>query len=655
MVTGDSAVGAPKSGGPGSWELAVGWTAEGCLGLLQGAVVLSGLYDWPARTPILLASFLLHSVPGSLLSVAWSPVYLRLGRRMGRNPSRVGASAAFLSFAVFVPAAVYIHVTRLPGIHLLAPISIALTIGLILFCLVLVPFWRIILRQWFRRFETRGGLRSRSSLAWLGVPLLAMIFFSFLPLLGFGDGLRDRGVPRESAPHTNVILLIMDTTRADHLSCYGYERPTTPFLEALAGGGVLFEDAVSPSPWTLPSHASILSGRFPGSHGAHFQHWRLDDSNVTLAEILKEHGYTTGAFVSNPFLSRTFNLDQGFDIYDDELEPWMLRTYLWRIAVKMRLSSLVGPRYSERRADETAAAILRWIERIGEGPYFLLVNFNDPHAPYDPPEESRNRFLRDRDYAGPLLDPASHDDFVLVDEAGLSARDMNYLMDLYDGEIGYLDGVMGRLLQILEEKSGDSGTLVVVVGDHGESFGEHGLLGHRGSLYHQTLGVPLILSWPGTLPEGIRIPSRVQSLDIAPTILDLLGLPVPGEMEGESLVSLQDPPQTSEPTTLTARDCYAELYPEPDLVKRYPRMGRRLTALYRGSWKLIAGDDGSSEIFDLAADPGEESNLSSSDPEITANLTALLTAWRGTGETATTAVPLDAATADRLRSLGYLQ
>ncbi len=646
-----------NTGRVGLWELLVGGGAGTILGLLQGIAILSEFPDWTERSPLLFSSFLIHLCLGCLLATAWGAVYLGAGRAFGRKPTRLGSQAALLSFLVFVAGAIYINAVRLPGTDLLAPVSLGLTAALALGCLGLIPVWRMVLRPMYARFET-----GPSSGAWLalGAVTIVVALLSFIPPLVSRGGDR-AGSPatspvREDLPH--VIVFVMDTTRSDHLSCYGYGRPTTPFLETLAGQGTMFMHTVSPSPWTLPSHASLLTGRFPQTHGATWQHWRLDDANETLAEVLAARGFATGAFVSNPFLSRIFNLDQGFDVYDDELDSWIRRTYLWKLADKARLSPLISRTYSERRGSDTADAVLRWVDGLGQEPFFLFVNFNDPHAPYDPPGEFRGRFLTDPAYSGRLADPASHDDFLLTDEEGLSETDLRHVVDLYDGEILYLDGVMADLFSALEERSGDRSLLIAVVGDHGESFGEHGLLGHRGCLYNQTLSVPLLLMGPGTVPAGVRISSRVQSLDLAPTILDILGFPVPATMEGRSMVSLWNTPAGSDSTDTDGfgtRPCFAELHPEPDLVKRYPRFGRRQAAVLTGRWKLIRGPDEPGELFDLGADPGEEANLARERTVKTASLEETLSAWRKVGGQTAAPVSLDAATADRLRSLGYIQ
>ncbi len=649
------AAGNPRADRIGRWELTVGWTAGGILGLLQGIALLGNMYDWGSRIAILPLAFLVHSTPIALLGLLFSLGDHRLRRLAGLHTNRAGAPAPFLSLLVFIPVAVYIHAVRLPGVSLFDPVALSLTAGLALFCLALIPLWRVILRRWLGAFVSRGRSITRWFLQWYAAPLIALVFIAIMIPRITGSLVKpDGSAARGGALRPNLAILVLDTMRSDRLSCYGCPRPTSPFLETLAEGGVLFEEAISPAPWTLPSHASILTARFPRSHGAHMQHWRLSDNNRTIAEILKEEGYATGGFVSNPFLSRTFNLDQGFDVYDDELEPWFFRTYIWKIAVRIGLDSMLNPRYADRKGDATAAVALRYLDSLGDDPWFLFVNFNDTHAPYDPPAEYRNLFLTEPDYNGPLLDPARHSDYVRIDDAGLGARDMTYLRDLYDGEIRYLDDVIGRLVPELEKRSAGRGLLLVVTGDHGEFFGEHDLVGHRGSLYNPVLSVPLIFSGEGIDVSAGRISSRVQTLDIVPTILDILDLPLPGKIDGRSLVPLWA--DSADPDSVSIRrECYAELFPEPGLIERYPYMDRRLTALYSGSWKLIRGDDGSLELYDVAVDPEESVDQMPAEAETGSGLHGMIDKWLEQEDAIQGDVSLDAATVERLRSLGYLR
>jgi arylsulfatase A-like enzyme len=286
------------------------------------------------------------------------------------------------------------------------------------------------------------------------------------------------------AKGANVVLLTLDTTRADRLGAYGYEKARTPALDRLAREGILYADAVSPVPMTLPAHASILTGLDPRNHGVrHNGQYRLDDSATTLAEVLAENGYETAAFVSGFVLDSRYGLSQGFEHYDDQIDP------------------LPGQPFSglgERSAGRVTDAALAWFKsRVAERPLFLWVHYYDPHAEYRPPEEFREG-------------------------------------DPYDGEIAYMDSQIARLIEAIE--TAGEPVLVIAAGDHGEAFGEHSEYGHSRLLYETTQRVPLLLWSPGSIPGGGIVNDAVVGLvDVFPTVLDLLDIPAPDGIDGVSL------------------------------------------------------------------------------------------------------------------------
>ncbi len=283
----------------------------------------------------------------------------------------------------------------------------------------------------------------------------------------------------------SVVIVTLDTTRADHLGCYGAARAATPHLDALARSGVRCEQALSPVPLTLPAHASLLTGRVPRRHGVRDNAgFKLDPKVPLLTEHLRDAGYTTAAFVSAAVLDRDAGLARGFAAYDDTVRVGDRRAF----------------DYQERAANQTVDALLPRLPAL-KPPFFLWVHFYDPHAPYVPPEPYASRF-KDRPY---------------------------------DGEIAFMDAQLGRLLDALKRLGAT--LYIVVAGDHGESLGEHGEDGHGIFLYQATQRVPLIVTGPG-LPPGTTVSSTVGLVDVAPTILDLLSLPALGETDGRSLSPL---------------------------------------------------------------------------------------------------------------------
>ncbi|MBU0493875.1 MAG: sulfatase-like hydrolase/transferase [Chloroflexi bacterium] len=384
--------------------------------------------------------------------------------------------------------------------------------------------------------------------------------------------------PASSPPRPNVVLLVLDAVRADHLSCYQYERPTTPHIDALAQEGVLLIECTAPAPWTVPSHGSLFTGMYPTSHGAHAEHLALSPLNITLAEVLRDVGYETGGFSANIYLSPTLGFDQGFTTYD------------------VRLMDDVRPK-PVRDAGEMNALVLPWLEaRARDGrPFFLFVNYMDAHAPYLPPPPYDTR------YDGP-------DD----------------LVSRYDGAIAHLDSEVGRVLDKLEELGLSENTLVIVTADHGEFLGEHGLLDHKQHLFETVLRVPLVLWYPRSLPGGQRVAGLVQLTDVMPTILALAGVETPAAMQGRSLLPLirgeQDP--------LAYNVAFAEYWRDELLIqKRGAVFDRRLRSLRVGDWKYIWSSAGAGELYNLRQDPGEMHNLALSEPAQTAAMRERLDRW----------------------------
>ena len=287
------------------------------------------------------------------------------------------------------------------------------------------------------------------------------------------------GRPDAIATGCNVLLITMDTTRADRLGCYGRERAATPALDTLARTGVRFDQAFSAVPITLPAHTALLTGTYPPENGVRNNaRYALGPELPTLPEILQQHGYRTGAFMASRVLAARYGLNRGFELYDDSMSGW------------------------ERPANEVCDKALGWLSQVEAKPFFCWVHLFDPHAPYEPPPP----------YAERVADP-------------------------YDGEIAFMDANIGRLLAWLDEHNLRSKTLVVAVADHGESLGEHGYDWHSLLVYDAMMRVPLILSLPGRIPEQTTCNDVVRGVDVMPTILDLLGWDAPPEVSGESLLA----------------------------------------------------------------------------------------------------------------------
>jgi arylsulfatase A-like enzyme len=310
------------------------------------------------------------------------------------------------------------------------------------------------------------------------------------------------------APDANLVLVTVDTLRPDRMSAYGYERETSPRLDAFAREGARFELAYAPMSATLPSHATIFTGQYPISHGVVKNGVPLPAENEMLAEILRDFGYQTAAFVSSFVLDRRFGLDQGFERYDDDFtgaDPSMVESRWEGYEVEI----------FDRRAEHTTRDAAHWLEtQRSDAPFFLFVHYFDPHAPYAPPGEASLRFH----------------------EAGVGQR--TAWRNLYDAEVAYLDTHLGTLLDALDRLGLAADTLVVITSDHGEGLWDHGAQMHGVQIYEEQVRVPLLVRWPGRIPPGRVIEAPVGLIDIAPTLLDLLGIGVGSRrLAGSSLAA----------------------------------------------------------------------------------------------------------------------
>ena len=414
-------------------------------------------------------------------------------------------------------------------------------------------------------------------------------------------------------PTPNVLLITLDTVRADRCSVNGYPRPTTPTLERLSKEGVAFDAAYAPSPVTAPSHASLFTGLYPPRHGLDRNGGRLAEAPPTLAEILEAQGYQTAGIVSSFVLNEKFGVARGFDVWMDQFEPSRSKT------VRREWEGLEIPAGFDRRAYDTTHLARTWLtqKRDPARPFFLFVHYFEPHGPYAPPEPWRSRFRRD--------------------EADRHAEH-------YDSGIAYTDHEVGELLDRLDELRLTDDTLVIVTSDHGEGLMDHGVSAHGPQLYEEAVRVPLLIRWPRAIPAGDRRRAPVSLVDVVPTILDLLGLPPPPVLDGRSLSPAlrKGAPETSAPVFLYRPPV------EPRWVVDRCVSGEGWGIVEDGV-KYIAADD-RIEIYQLDDDP-DEGNGMENHPRL-ASLQEQLDRFRGSAGAYPAASP---SKADRLalEALGY--
>jgi arylsulfatase A-like enzyme len=423
------------------------------------------------------------------------------------------------------------------------------------------------------------------------------------PVVPAADSKPEAAARSAPAPaHPNLVLVTFDTTRADALGAYGQALPTSPVLDRLARDGVLFEQVSTSNPETLPAHATIFTGKWPFSHGvrANAGH-ELADRHVTLAEVLKEHGYRTGAEVAAQVLRSATGVTQGFDRVRDAESP----------GVALKRVDLGGGMQTipMRTGEDISKGGIDFLNdgKGGRQPFFLWLHYFDAHDPYKPPPAQQARFA----------------------DAP------------YHGEVAAADAAFGRFLDALEQRGDTANTLVVVTSDHGEGLGDHDEPTHSYFVYESTMRVPLVLAGAG-LPKGVRVEQPVRTLDVMPTVLELLELPVPDAVQGVSLAA-------------SARG----IGTVPDLAGygEATRFGATLALptlrFYReGKWKYIHKT--SPELYDLSRDPNESRNQLQSESEVGERLRSKLAALLAdAGSTADARVAVDSATQSQLAALGY--
>ena len=398
----------------------------------------------------------------------------------------------------------------------------------------------------------------------------------------------------EDAP--NVLIITIDTLRADHLGCYGYKNIHTPNIDALAADGARFERAYTPVPITLPSHTVIFTGTYPTASGIHdFSSNRLGAQSVTMASLLKEHGFSTGAVVASAVLDSRFGLNRGFDFYYDHFDFNRLE--------EANLDEM------ERPANVVADLALDWLANHFKQRFFFWMHLYDPHYPYNPPAPFSSEYQ-------------SHP---------------------YDGEIAFADSQVGRIIEFLKSKGLYDKTIIVLSGDHGEGLGEHGEKTHGFFIYDSTLHIPLIVRVPGAA-RAKKIATPVSTADILPTVLAELKIAVPSQVQGISLVTELEGKPTS-----GSRGLYAETF-----LPRLHFNWSELRGIRFGKYQFIEAPK--PELYDLDQDPGELKNLFSEKKAVAAEmqgkLTALIHSYTPGTELAEK-MPLDPALMERLKALGY--
>lgn len=391
--------------------------------------------------------------------------------------------------------------------------------------------------------------------------------------------------PTAPARQPNLILVSIDSLRPDHLGCYGYERETSPFLDALAASGARFETAVSTTSWTLPSHVSLFTGLYGATHGVVDNGLSLSGDHVTLAEVLKGEGYETAGFFGGPYLHPTFGVAQGFDTY----VSCMGATPGDASGDAIRDSAMApdAPSHTDITGPRTRERVQAWAEaRTTDDPYFLFVHLWDVHYDFNPPAPYATLFA-DADYDG-LADGRLMTNPAI--RPGMAPADLAQVKALYDGEIRFTDFVLAGIIGDLRELGLLEDTVIVVTADHGEEFFEHGNKGHNKTLFDEVLRIPLVVVWPGEIEPGRVIEDQVQLVDLAPTLARLSGFAGDLPSQGADLAPLLTG------SSMTPRDALSGLFID----------GMTQRALRSNQRKVLSVQDGVPAAYvDLTENPNE--------------------------------------------------
>ena len=492
----------------------------------------------------------------------------------------------------------------------------------------------------------------------------------------------------------NIIIVLIDTLRADHLSCYGYHRRTSPSIDAIAENSSLYERAISPAPWTPPAHASIFTGAYPSRHGVDRSHLVLDPELIPLPEVLRSHGYRTFGVSSNYWLSRETLFDRGFDEF---VHSWQLvqtgganaplqrqqrqqelglsRSALDRKGLLPAVGNFANNlfekaskrlRLSFHAYDDGAwrvnHIVRRWLPRwkSGDRPFFAFLHYMEPHIRYVAPGRYHTMHVP-RELVGARVERLNQDPWkFLVGSVEMSVEDFEILRGLYDGEISYVDHRIGQLYEMLRDEGLLDDTALILTSDHGENLGDHGLMDHAYCLYNTLLQVPLIIRYRGVFPDGKRFGRQVQNLDIFPTILELAGVEDDGvwkQVQGSSLLN-----GVGEEGRVAFAEYLEPQPPLPVLRRRFPgfegtEYDRTLRAVQTNGYKYVSASDGRHELYDLSRDAGEEHNVIAEQADKGRELGTALEQWLGSFRHSARDqenIELDEDMVRRLEQLGYL-
>lgn len=530
----------------------------------------------------------------------------------------------------------------------------------ILFCVFVVFLARFL----YRRLVGRAASLGKVLRVWRWAVGVAYAGALAVSIFGGGEGeMTVKSPPPAGSP--NLLVLLIDTLRSDHLSCYGYGKPTSPSIDRLASEGALFLSAYSQASWTKPATASLMTGLYPSTHQTISMGSGLMESLRILPEVYREKGYRTAILTSNNLVSPLFGFDQGVDLFyygkaqmvrelmfgnivrtllrANQDRKRMVEDWFWKLEALLRFRERVD---YDPSAESLNARFLEWLEEEPGRPFFAYIHYIEPHFPYTPPAPFDTLFAPIE--PGAYVQPTQNYGFQPFDRMdGVERELLEKVIGEYDGEIAYLDSLLGQFFRELDRRGVLDRTIIVLTSDHGEEFFDHRMWGHGHSLFNEVVRIPLIMRFPGKIPAGMRVEGLASLVDVMPTLLELSGIEENLETAGGSLV----PALTRPGADTLLQTSYGEVLTG----------GRKAWFLTDGTYKLLRAQKGVLEetmLFDLADGGREEEDLSDSLPTVKEALVRKMDEiYRESSSKAVAGenMRLDKATEDQLRALGYIQ
>jgi arylsulfatase A-like enzyme len=558
----------------------------------------------------LLAFVALGILPFCLFSLAWV-ILGKLVRKRWTLPL-LPISSATLALGT-IALRVYMNSRQAYGLLILVIGSAALV------------FWALVLER--SHVRPRGSFAARLSLSprsQFFVLFLLIVVSLFSPDVYSGYLRFPYASEKQHGKAPNVLFIVLDTVRADHLSCYGYEKGTTPNIDRIAREGVLFSNAFSAAPWTLPSHASMFTGLYPSQHQADWGHVHLDEGFPTLAEHFRDVGYETVGFSENLFVGRTFGLARGFGEFHET----------WRRPLVVRAIAKAATRlfhYKERLeyADRSVGLFERWLTNNNHDgkPFFAFMNLMAAHLPrYPRPAFGSGNWTKE---TLARIEPVNLiPERYYLPQYKLTQQELAIMVDIYDSDISYVDSQIGDLMSFLARAGILDETIVVLVSDHGENFGEHGLIEHQFCLYDTLLRVPLILRYPAMLKPD-RIEKRVSTVSLFKTVMAMVGttgskafedsrMGALGQLQGQEYVIAE---------CGNGVEVLRGVVGDEGVGVDFSRFDQSLKCVIKGDYKFIWSSNGKNKLYRIGEDPREAENIIEKEQDQARALDQLLKSW----------------------------